>query len=114
MMRLTASAILAANDLAQETVEVPAWGGSVTVRELSVGERGAMALLADRAPEDLPAWLVAAAALDANGGPLFPPDEREANVKALSAKAQEPIKALAEAIMRLSGFGEQSQDVEKN
>lgn len=109
-MRLTAAAILAADDLASASVDCPEWGGAVTVRELSVLDRGRMATAAED-PARFPAWLVATAAIDAETGEaLFP----EGSVEALAAKSPKPIKRLAEVVLRLSGLSDEEGQAEKN
>lgn len=110
MRALSASDILRAADLARETVDVPEWGGAVTVRELSLGERLELAKLAGgESPAQVAAWLVATAAIDPSGEPLFPADERGDAVAALLAKQAGPVNRLSAAVMRLSGYLEEAE-----
>lgn len=103
-MRLTGAAILAAKDLKQADVDCPEWGGMVTVRELSVSERAALALIAKEDAGRIAPWLVATAAIDDAGAPLFPAEDREAAIAGLSARAASPVERLAAEVMRLSGM----------
>ena len=100
MKRLTASAILAADDLPRRDVACPEWGGEVTVRALTVGERQRFLALAKDGDTAPAAEVVAMAAIDADGRPIFTPDDA---VK-LSGKAGHVVERLAAAILDLSGM----------
>jgi hypothetical protein len=102
MKSLDFAAIAAAQDLARETVEVPAWGGSITVRELSMSERMALGKMSAETPERIPAWLVATAAIDATGAALFPD---KAAAEAMLADKGKALETISLVVMRLSGLG---------
>ena len=95
------AAIAAADDLQKEVVEVPAWGGAVTVRELTVKERLDFASFAVDSASETPAWLVATAALAPDGGPLCA--DKAAGMAVLAGKGK-TVAMLSEVILRLSGF----------
>lgn len=115
MKLLTATAILAADDLDRSEVDVPEWGGAVTVRALSLGERLAFAALAQAEPEKASAWLVVVAAIDPKTGEqLFDPAELDANVKAMMGKASDPVSRLSDAVLKLSGWGIDEAQAEGN
>jgi hypothetical protein len=91
MTTLDRATILAVDDLPRQVVEVPEWGGSVTVRSMTGAERdeleGIMAAqLASLAPGDrlrnFRALTVAFCAVDDNGYRLF----TQADVEALGGK----------------------------
>lgn len=105
MKGLTAAAILDADDLARDVVDVPEWGGAVHVRELSLGERMKLAELAQGSPATVACWLIAVATVKADGSPLFDPDQLDDTVERLKRKQAEPVNRVSSAIMRLSGFG---------
>lgn len=74
--RLGRSAILRADDLPREEIYVPEWGGTVTVRTMTAGERSAYEARADKDPEANPApLLLAFTACDEAGNLLFTPED---------------------------------------
>lgn len=105
MKGLSAAAILDADDLARDVVDVPEWGGAVHVRELSLGERMKLAELAQGSPDTVACWLIAVAAVTSAGEPLFDPADVDATAEKLKRKQAAPINRISSAIMRLSGFG---------
>ena len=115
-MALTRDAILAAQDIKTECVEVPEWGGAVLLRALTAGERDAFdeAVTAARqakAPTLVRARLVALAAVDANGVRLF----TDADAAALDAKSGAVLDRLFAVAARLAGIGRRdAEDLEKN
>jgi len=111
---LGAAAILAAGTLKRVTVDVPEWGGKVTVRELTLAERIDMATVGEDGNAHLAAWLVVTAATDAAGEPLFAMPAREAAIGTLMTKSAVPVGRLAEAVMRISGLTASPEDAEKN
>jgi hypothetical protein len=104
-MLLNKSAILGASDLKHEDVPVPAWGGTVRVRELTGAERDEFraAIASD---EGVPlgkfsAALLAACCINEAGARLFSMDD----IAVLAAKNATALDAPAAAAMRLNGLG---------
>ena len=113
---LTREAILAAEDVKFEVVEVPEWGGSVRVRGLSGTERGRFEALVtsddskrrsrgtERRKIDLLASvtsrLCAKCIVDESGKRLF----SDHDVEQLGAKSAAAIGRVSEVAMRLSGL----------
>ncbi len=85
-------------------VDVPEWGGRLHIRELNLAERMQLGAMDDHGR--IPAWLVAVAACTADGSPLFP--DREAAEEMLARKGM-PLKRVAEAIMKMSGLGDDDE-----
>lgn len=115
MTLLTREAILKVDDRKTEDVDVPEWGGVVRLRSLTGAERdrieASMVEIKGKSQRlnlvNLRAKMVAAAAVDAAGHPLF----RESDVKALGEKNAAVISRLAEKAQELSGMAE--EDVEE-
>lgn len=111
-MILNASAILSADDLPRELVEVPEWGGSVYVRTMTAGERDRFEAEHRRrgesgdAYEDIRARLAVSTVCDESGALLFTP----ADVPAISRKSAKALDRIFAAAQRLNGLS--SQDVE--
>ena len=103
--------------LARREVEVPAWGGAITVREITAGERGQLEAYASNAEDGatehlalLRPRLVVMATLNGDG-PMF----EGGDVERLAEAPPEPIRVLSDAIMDLSGIGgEALERAEKN
>lgn len=112
---LTKEAILTANDVAVEDVEVPEWGGVVRVRALSAAERDRFeeGLMTGRGRKrqfsmmNARAKLVALTVVDEQGQRLF----GEQDVAALGAKSAAALSRVFDAAMRLAGLTE--DDVEE-
>jgi hypothetical protein len=109
-MSLTKDAILAANDLASETVACPEWGGDVIVRSMTGTQRdayeGTLMVRDDDGQyrvdtENMKVKLVVFTAVDDAGNPLFSAED----IPALSGKSAAVIERLAAAASRLSGLG---------
>jgi len=119
---LTRDAILTADDLKIDVVEVPEWGGAVRVRGLSGAERDAFeASVVDlssngrRAPVmnlvNLRAKLAARCIVDENGARLF----EDADIVALGRKSAQALQRVFEAAQRLSGLTARDvEELEKN
>ncbi|WHX19832.1 hypothetical protein QFW82_23675 [Streptomyces malaysiensis subsp. malaysiensis] len=113
---LSAEAILNAQDLPTEDVEVPEWGGTVRVRamsgtELDRFESGFLGndmkqLPKDKALEHYRARLAAACVIDGDGNRLF---RSAAEVKRLGEKNAKALRRVCDAAMRLSGMSEEGQ-----
>lgn len=110
--RLSRGAILTVDDLGSEEVFIPKWGGYVTVRGMSAGERSRFAkLFSDEdMPDDAQAMLAQMCTVDADGEPMFTADD----IPALSAKSPEALETIASVVMRLSGMSQSIEDAEKN
>lgn len=114
---LSAEAILDAQDLKAEDVEVPEWGGTVRVRGMSGTERDRFesgfvgndmkALPKDKALEHYRARLAAACLVDGEGNRMF---RSAAEVKRLSEKNAEALQRVCDVAMRLSGMSEEDQE----
>lgn len=79
-MLLTREAILQAQDLKHEDVDVPEWGGRVRVRMMTGAERDALgaALVTPNKTLDMTQYrirLLAACLVDEQGAPIFAADE---------------------------------------
>lgn len=102
---LTADAILAAPDVAEEDVEVPEWGGSVRVKGLSVHDLNEANRLAtvngEVDAEKISCLVVVFGCVE----PQFTPEQ----AGALARKSSKVINELGSAIFRLSGVGGSSE-----
>lgn len=112
MPHITRDAILAAEDLPYEDVEVPEWGGTVRVAGMS-GKKATdfSAKLVKVNPDgsiqafdidNFMAELLVLTLVDEKFKPLFNQDE----VKALGEKSAAVLKRLSDIAMRLSGLTE--------
>lgn len=106
---LSKADILAASDLASETVEVPEWGGSVIVRSMTGAQRDAYeATLMTRNEsgkleintDNMRAKLLLATLVDESGAALFTADD----LAALSGKSAGAIERLATVAQRINGL----------
>ncbi len=102
---LTREAILSADDLGFELVDVPEWGGKVRIRALSGVERDRFeAEISGNGKrlklDNVRAKLVATCAVDAEGGPLF----SKADVTALGRKSAAGLNRVFESAQKLSGL----------
>lgn len=115
MALLTRDAILAASDLKREEVQVPEWGGSVFVRELTADERDELELSCykERKKTGRPvcnhyrATVVSLSVVDDQGNRIFAP----ADVPALAKKSASVIDRLVTAAGKLSAITK--EDVEE-
>jgi len=116
METLTREAILAADDLPREAVDVPEWGGRIWVRALTAGERETWEtryLGTDEAASPasrIRASLAVFACCDEAGKPLF----TEADVPALAGKSAAAVLRIWRIAARLNGLGEERETLEKN
>jgi hypothetical protein len=114
LVLLSRDAILAADDIQVEDVEVPEWGGIVRVRGLSGTERDAFeaASLQGRGKNvqvnlrNLRARLVQKAVVDERGELLF----RPVDVEQLGRKSAAALQRLFEPAARLSGLTEDDME----
>ena len=110
---LTREQILGSNDLPSETVDVPEWGGQVSVRTMTGIDRDAFetTLVGKEGKLDnVRARLVALTVCDKSGARLFG-DEDVAALGGKSAKALDRVFSVAQ---RLNGIGAEQVDVAKN
>ncbi|KQQ90387.1 hypothetical protein [Massilia sp. Leaf139] len=113
---LNKSAILGAEDLKHEDVEVAAWGGTVRVRMMTGAERDEFRQMAAQFEDGIPpvrfaSALLALTCIDEAGVRVFTLDDLEA----LEAKSAGSIDIPAAVSMRLNGFGAQAMaSAEKN
>lgn len=102
MTLLTREAILGAQDLKSQDVDVPEWNGTVRVRMMTGAERdaiGAKLLGADNKPDMMRyrLLLVAACMVGEDGAALFGPDEVE-QLAAKSSIALDRVFRAADAL----------------
>ena len=110
MSLLSKTAILAANDLKSEDVEVPEWGGAVRVRSFTGRERDAFEASMVRGEgrdrkvdlTNMRARLVGLTVIDETGQRLFTDDEVDL-LGAKSGAALDRIFAIAQKLNGLSG-----------
>ena len=115
MTLLSKLAILSAQDCKTESVDVPEWGGAVTIRSMTGAERDAFrAQIADAGDRNVglfEAALLALTLVDDQGQRLFELDD----VEALRAKSAAVLDRIARAAMKLNGMADESvEDAEKN
>lgn len=111
-MALSKEQILSADDLKQELVEVPEWGGEVLVRELRGRERdafeeGSLDKQRNLKMTNMRARLVAMSVIDDEGERLFTSKE----ALGLGEKSASALNRLFEVCCRISGIT--SDDVDK-
>ena len=108
MKLLNKAAILGAEDLKHEDVEVPQWGGTVRVRMMTGAERDAFrtSVAPEEGTEGIPVGrfsvaLLAATLIDEDGARLFTMED----IDQLAEKSAESIDMPAAVAMRLNGLG---------
>lgn len=109
---LSKEAILAADDLPREKVNVPEWGGEVLVRTMSGTDRDAFEsslLEQDGRMENVRARLVALTLCDSQGYRLF--DDSE--IAALGRKSARALDRVFSVAQRLNGIGVDQVDAAK-
>jgi hypothetical protein len=110
---LTKEQILAQNDLRTEQVEVPEWGGSVTVRAMTSRERDAYeaSMVEGDKYVNVRARLVASCLVDENGERMFSDEDAEA----LGNKGASAMNRIFNVVTRINGFSDSDlEDLEKN
>ncbi len=111
---LTRDAILKANDIQQEVVEVPEWGGSVIVQGMTGQERDLFEKSIVQDDKDgenkrtvnyeyFRAKLLVYTVRNEDGTRMFD----EADVEALGAKSGRAIQRIADVALKLSGLTEE-------
>jgi hypothetical protein len=88
-------------------VECPELGGTVRVRTLTLRHLREIYPALRDAPGDVSAELVCAAAVDADGSPLFAPEDLEA-VREMHPAA---LVRIATAAAKLNGFDKTTEDI---
>ena len=115
-MTLTKDQILEAQDLQNESVDVPEWSGSVLVRTMTGADRDAfeasmITTLADgtRKPNmaNMRAKLVALTVVDDAGNLLF----GVSDVDRLALKSASALERVFTAAQRINGLGAQAEDL---
>lgn len=112
MNTLSKEAILGADDLPRELVNVPEWGGPVLVRTMSGTDRDAFeASLLDKEGRmhNVRARLVALTVCDAQGERLF----GDSDLDALGRKSARALDRVFSVAQRLNGIGVQQVDAVK-
>jgi L-asparaginase II len=103
---LTRAQILAADDLARETVEVPEWGGSVIVQVMRGIDRDAFesSIVTNGRPDlvNMRAKLAAVCMVDESGQRLF----SVGDVESLGAKSASALERVARGAQRLNRLGD--------
>lgn len=107
---LTRDKIMAADDGALCTVEMPEWGGSVIVRALSAEAMEGLKELIGEAPAKLRALqasLVVLCVIDKTGRQVFSEDD----IAELAGKSPVALDRICGAVLELSGLDRPSQEV---
>jgi hypothetical protein len=117
MAKLKRDAILKANDLPVEIVDIPEWGGEVTVKGLTGKQRDAYEMQVfqynkkhnnvDWKRENMRAKLIVLSCVDEDGSLLF----EESDIQALGEKSSSALDRIFEVAQRLSGITK--KDVEE-
>jgi hypothetical protein len=110
-MPLTKEQILAAQDLPLQTVQVPEWGGEVTVRAMTGRERGEFDDKVSKMKDGT--WgmrvaLLARTLCDEQGNPMF----TDAEVEQLGAKSAAALARVEAIATEINGY--RRDEVEKN
>jgi hypothetical protein len=114
LSHLTRDAILTANDIRTEEVDVPEWGGVVLVRGMTGTERDAFeARVVETHGKttrvnlvNFRAKFVASVCVDDAGQPLF----TEADIAALGKKSAAALQRVFNVAQRLSGLSDEDVD----
>jgi len=111
-MMLSLDDIRAADQLRIETVDVPDWGGSVCVREMSALEHIAMASAAEAGGMEQVIVLLALTMCDDQGNLIFADVESARDV--LGKKKAATLFQIAGHAMKINGMERGAGDVEGN
>ena len=107
---LTLNDILGIDDLKRETIEVPEWGGTVTVKELTAEEKLKVgAMVSAEGSQDDPNRIVQVMLTAAAYG-LGATDEQ---IHAVGAKNYAAIERVAQSVLRLSGMEKPDKEEEE-
>jgi len=112
MTYLNKDAILKAQDLDTQDVDVPEWGGSVRVRGMTASERDRFEqVMGGENVANIRANLVARTVVDENSQRLF----TDADISELGKKSAQALDRVFDVASRLSGLRSQDIDeLEKN
>lgn len=117
MAVLSKAAILAADDLKRDTVEVPEWGGDVLIKQWSIAAGETVAALWRSAADDPAALkglrekIVQLSIIDPDTGTLM---FSEDDLKELGARSAKALNRVYDAAMRLNGAKDEEAEPEKN
>lgn len=111
---LTKEQILNANDLETQTVDVPEWGGSVRIREMTGSERDAFEQATlkkngknyDLNLSNIRARLCSLCIVDEYGQRMF----SDSDISALSAKSSRALDRLFSLCQKLNGLNKEDVD----
>jgi hypothetical protein len=107
MSYLDKSQILGIEDLKREEVEIPEWGGVVSIRAMTAGERDAFEARQIKDPyKDVRARLAVASVCNASGELLF----TEADVNAVTNKSAKALDRIFAVATKLSGLSKADVD----
>jgi hypothetical protein len=109
---LDPAAILAAEDIQVEELQIPEWGGTVRVRGMNGTERDAFEESQLGAPyKNLRARLAIATLIDSEGKPMF----TAADIPALAKKSARALDRIFPIATRLSGLSKEDvEELKKN
>ena len=113
MKALSKNDIIDVDDVKIETVEVPEWGGKVTIREFTAYARDQyeLYLYKTKDTKNFRAVMVALSVIDENGDQMFSTND----VEALGQKSIKAMNRVYEACIKLNGVGaEAMEEAEKN
>jgi hypothetical protein len=110
--RLSAADILGANDVHTVDVEVPEWGGFITLRTLTAGEAILVSERLKSGQRDAAIQVLAMCAVDSEGNLLF----TEEDVIRLRSKSLKAVMRVQDAALKLNGMKEAQaeRDAAKN
>ncbi|MCR1769058.1 MULTISPECIES: hypothetical protein [Burkholderia] len=110
---LTKDQILSAPDIKSVSVDVPEWGGGVTIVMLSGTARDALQerIAGNKSVSFFEAAIIVATAVDDSGAPLFGTED----IPALQAKSSAAISRVAGVAVKLNRMGPAgTEEAEKN
>jgi hypothetical protein len=111
MTLLSKDSILNSNDIPNDVVEVPQWGGSVKVRGMTAGERDRFEdMIRTKGLGALRATLAGMCIIDEDGKRLF----TDIEVNKLADKSAEALDLVVEVASRLSGLTPEDADFLEN
>jgi hypothetical protein len=104
---LSKDAILCADDITLEVVEIPEWGGNVNIRTMTGAQRDALEnRIRDDKQRDVRAYVAVACACDEQGNQLF----TKADIQALSKKSGKALDRIFEAAIALNKISKEDVD----
>lgn len=113
---LTRDQILGANDLAQETVTIPEWGGDIIIREMTGKQRDLLeGMMASRmspsgqimSTKDLRAKMTVMSVIGEDGEPMF----NDKDIASISGKSGKALDRIVEVVQKLNGLD--SEDIDE-